>query len=885
MKNIILFICLVVSFQMFGQVPTGFQYRRVNERIQGKFMVDSMGYMARYYDTTAANLHMLIDTCGAHFFSYATNTVWVRACNPKHWVEVGSGGGIGTLDTLLPRDAMFDVVQNTGGTAYKSHRQIVYNIKDYGATGDGVTDDQPFIQRAIDSCFSQGGGVVYLPNGIYLLTATAQSGMHLRIPVSTIHRTDTAVTVEFRGETPPMMWTNPLTDTNNAKPPLTGVILKSSLLSSTAIISTNFDGAGQANFCNVVIKNIGFRVRSMTGLTHVAPEGQGIDGSKLSMLTVDNVRIDTESPRDSTVMPNSSSVGINFPRVNNWCQINFTNSLITGVYKAVVVAEHFKANNVELDGNYIGLTTYGETQYHPIEISQMGFWRNAYNIVLQGSGRISITHAVFEDDTVGTPWFENIADIDEGTPSTWSGAIGFAKNYSFAGPSDAVVRLNSSNSYLTTYPFVNPLETTGYGHALIKNLGQADQANLDLQSTGHVGVMRIGQISSTYAGFLDLAANDGYLSAGNGNMMLETAGTKIKVGIGSFGQTHEISSIGFKYASSTYGAFLGIGGPAFPGVWLKTAADAPSTSNYTLAESSSLTLLSGPSGIHFEVGNDITNGLILDASKRLGFGAYNFTPTASLHLRVGNSSASGAPLKFTTGSAALLATPEAGAIEVLVDSLYYTGNSGTRYKIYPQSGSTPTLQQVTDIGNTTDTLIKADAFNVTRSATSYAELAIGSFSGFLHGALNLRSPNSSEIVSIFPTLGLTASRTQKLQDADGVIALKGTLSKGVFVAFPTSADTVDVWQTPVAITITSLKAILRGTSPSVTYNIAFGTNIQSPTAVFTSDITCTSFTTGCSNSSGFNDATIPAGSFIWVYTTATSGTIRAIAFTINYTED
>ena len=70
-----------------------------------------------------------------------------------------------------------------------------------------------------------------------------------------------------------------------------------------------------------------------------------------------------------------------------------------------------------------------------------------------------------------------------------------------------------------------------------------------------------------------------------------------------------------------------------------------------------------------------------------------------------------------------------------------------------------------------------------------------------------------------------------------------TRSKGVFVASPTSTDTIDVWQTPVAITITSLKAILRGTSPSVTYNIGFGTNIQSPTAVFTSNITCTSVTT------------------------------------------
>ncbi len=110
-------------------------------------------------------------------------------------------------------------------------------------------------------------------------------------------------------------------------------------------------------------------------------------------------------------------------------------------------------------------------------------------------------------------------------------------------------------------------------------------------------------------------------------------------------------------------------------------------------------------------------------------------------------------------------------------------------------------------------------------------------------------------------------------------------SKGFFLEAPTSSEAVDMWQTPVDITVTSLKAILRGSSPSVTYNIKFGSNITSATSVFTSDITCTSVTTGCSNSSGFNDATIPAGSFIWIVTTAASGTISSIGFTLNYTED
>ena len=44
----------------------------------------------------------------------------------------------------------------------------VFNVRDYGAVGDGTTMDSPAIQKAIDDCSKAGGGTVVIPPGKYL---------------------------------------------------------------------------------------------------------------------------------------------------------------------------------------------------------------------------------------------------------------------------------------------------------------------------------------------------------------------------------------------------------------------------------------------------------------------------------------------------------------------------------------------------------------------------------------------------------------------------------------------------------------------------------------------------------------------------------------------
>ena len=49
-----------------------------------------------------------------------------------------------------------------------SHERI-FNVRTFGATGDGVTLDTKFVQAAIAACHAGGGGIVELPQGNYLV--------------------------------------------------------------------------------------------------------------------------------------------------------------------------------------------------------------------------------------------------------------------------------------------------------------------------------------------------------------------------------------------------------------------------------------------------------------------------------------------------------------------------------------------------------------------------------------------------------------------------------------------------------------------------------------------------------------------------------------------
>lgn len=62
-----------------------------------------------------------------------------------------------------------------------------FDVREYGAKGDGKTDDAPAIQKAIDACSANNGGVVLLDNGTFLSTGiTFKSNVELHLTVSAL---------------------------------------------------------------------------------------------------------------------------------------------------------------------------------------------------------------------------------------------------------------------------------------------------------------------------------------------------------------------------------------------------------------------------------------------------------------------------------------------------------------------------------------------------------------------------------------------------------------------------------------------------------------------------------------------------------------------------
>lgn len=82
---------------------------------------------------------------------------------------------------------------------------LPFNVKMYGAKGDGVTNDTAAIQSAIDAAAAAGGGVIFFPAGHYIISGALQdtSARNAQLLLPNVSTANPQVTLVFKGEIHP----------------------------------------------------------------------------------------------------------------------------------------------------------------------------------------------------------------------------------------------------------------------------------------------------------------------------------------------------------------------------------------------------------------------------------------------------------------------------------------------------------------------------------------------------------------------------------------------------------------------------------------------------------------------------------------------------------
>ena len=130
----------------------------------------------------------------------------------------------------------------------------------------------------------------------------------------------------------------------------------------------------------------------------------------------------------------------------------------------------------------------------------------------------------------------------------------------------------------------------------------------------------------------------------------------------------------------------------------------------------------------------------------------------------------------------------------------------------------------------------------------------------------------------------TNNRWQNEQPiADVITKTSGVFNRTLTLQAPTSSDDITIFRTDVAITVQEVIAVSVGTTPSTTYQLKHSTDRDAAGSNLTTSVTTTSKTTG--NVATLSVAAIPANSWVWLETTAASGTNVILTVDIRYTID
>lgn len=243
-----------------------------------------------------------------------------------------------------------------------------FNVLDYGAVGDGKTDNTEAFSACLKRVIEAGGGRMVLPDGMYL--------GRIIIP-----GTKDWITIEIVGESEP----TPVFGTIGAFPfPENGTIIKCLADSGAAVISASntpeklyhrFSGV------NVILRNLDVR-------TSDNPRISGIDLLNAAQCKIENVFVNTDRYNVQASKPTHGTVGIVTPGCNNAALTLLRNVIVTGYHTGILVNEHTDGDNINLASNINGLEF--AFAHHASRFGRVGAQRCTRSVTVTGKHGFTI---------------------------------------------------------------------------------------------------------------------------------------------------------------------------------------------------------------------------------------------------------------------------------------------------------------------------------------------------------------------------------------------------------------------------------------------------------------------------------------------------------------
>lgn len=190
-----------------------------------------------------------------------------------------------------------------------------FNVKEYGALGDGVADDTVAIQNTINACFNAGGGTVYFPNGVYIIGGSLQNlpginaNSQLYIP-SAVESATEKKSIRLLGESTAYFPIFPFATVPSKS--TKGAVLLSTIQGSgdrpSVIASKSVANLwGNLNYTDTIIDTLDIRVSAGVGN---GPTMSAINMLYSSITHIHNVFCGVDSLMASTVFPTAETFGV-----------------------------------------------------------------------------------------------------------------------------------------------------------------------------------------------------------------------------------------------------------------------------------------------------------------------------------------------------------------------------------------------------------------------------------------------------------------------------------------------------------------------------------------------------------------------------------------------